>query len=150
MLSICKVWYDTVKPVYKGPWQKPEHFPFMSPLYTGWNIIHTIHQMEKIKLPFIDSDLLYTGALYRQWFAIYRCPLLTVICYIQVPCRFDCIFPSVDYVLPSVDYFFPSVDYFFPSVDYFFPPVNYFFPSVDYFHPFHFARMWYSTVLFKH
>ena len=34
--------------------------------------------MEKIRLAFIDSDLLYRGVLYRQWFAIYRCPLMQV------------------------------------------------------------------------
>jgi len=28
-----------------------------------------------VPFKFIDSDLLNTGALYRQWFVIYRCPL---------------------------------------------------------------------------
>jgi len=43
-----------------------------------------------MKLPFIviiDSDLLYTDALYshyRQWFVLYRCPLRQVWLYLIV------------------------------------------------------------------
>jgi hypothetical protein len=31
--------------------------------------------MGKTRLPLIDSDMLYIGALDRQWYVIYRCPL---------------------------------------------------------------------------
>jgi hypothetical protein len=55
---------NTVNPVYKGHSREPENVPFMSscPLYTGLNYIH-YPSMEKMRLPFIDSDLLYRGVL---------------------------------------------------------------------------------------
>jgi hypothetical protein len=45
---------NTVKPVYKGHSREPENVPFI--------IIWTVHQWE-MWLSFIDSDLLYRGAL---------------------------------------------------------------------------------------
>jgi hypothetical protein len=53
----------TVKPVYKGHSREPAIVPFMSsfPLYTGNNYMH-YSLMGKMRLPFIDSDLLYRGA----------------------------------------------------------------------------------------
>jgi hypothetical protein len=55
----------TVKQVYKGHSREPENVPFMSrcPLYTGQNYMHLYSLMRKMRLFFIDSDLLYGGAL---------------------------------------------------------------------------------------
>jgi hypothetical protein len=54
---------NTVKPLYKGHWREPENVIFMKSclLCTGSKCITVcvIHYMEKMKLPFIDSDLLY-------------------------------------------------------------------------------------------
>jgi hypothetical protein len=49
--------------VYKVHSKEPENVAFMSnyPLYTGLNYMH--YSMRKMRLPFIDSDLLYSGAL---------------------------------------------------------------------------------------
>ena len=49
--------------VYKGHSREPAIVPFMSsfPLYTGNNYMHN-SLMGKMRLPFIDSDLLYRGA----------------------------------------------------------------------------------------
>jgi hypothetical protein len=47
----------TVKPVYKRHSREPEHVPFISRLKLCALLIG------KIRLPFIDSDLLYRGAL---------------------------------------------------------------------------------------
>jgi len=54
---------NTVKPVYKGQSREPENVSFMSscPLYTGNYMQYSL--MGKMRLPFIDSDLLYRGAL---------------------------------------------------------------------------------------
>ena len=54
----------TVKPVYKGHSREPENVAFMSscPLYTGSNYMH-YSIMGKMRLPFIDNNLLYRGAL---------------------------------------------------------------------------------------
>ena len=56
-----------VKPVYKDHPSELENVTFMSrcPLYTGYNNMH-YSLMRTMKLPFIDSDLLCRGALYRQ------------------------------------------------------------------------------------
>ena len=55
----------TVKPVYKGHSKEPENVAvWEDALYLQVKIICTIHLWE-IRLPFIDSDLLYTGVLYR-------------------------------------------------------------------------------------
>ena len=56
--------YSTVRPVYKGHSREPGNVVFISscPLYTGLNNIH-YSLMGKMKLPFIDSDVLYRGAL---------------------------------------------------------------------------------------
>jgi hypothetical protein len=56
--------HSTVKPVYKGHSREPENVVFMSscPLYTGQNYMHYL-LMGKMRLPFIDNDLLYRGAL---------------------------------------------------------------------------------------
>jgi hypothetical protein len=50
---------------------KPENVAFMNscPLFTGLKYMH-YSIMGEMGLPFIDSDLLYRGALYRQWFVI--------------------------------------------------------------------------------
>ena len=52
--------------VYKGHSREHESEAFVSscPLYTGGN--HALFINWKMKLPFIDSDLLYRGVLYRQ------------------------------------------------------------------------------------
>ena len=54
---------NTVKPLYKGHWREPENVIFMKSclLCTGSKCITVcvIHYIEKMKLPFIDSDLLY-------------------------------------------------------------------------------------------
>ena len=54
----------TVKPVYKGHSKEPENVAFISscPLCTGYDYMH-YSLMGKMRLPFIDSDLLYRGAL---------------------------------------------------------------------------------------
>jgi hypothetical protein len=55
----------TVKPVYKGHSREPENVPFMSscPLYRlKWLYMH-YSLIGKMRLPFIDSDLLYGSAL---------------------------------------------------------------------------------------
>ena len=54
----------TVKPVNKGHSRESENVAFISgcPLYTGQNYMQ-YSLMGKIRLPFIDSDLLYRGAL---------------------------------------------------------------------------------------
>ena len=54
----------TVKPVYKGHSSEHDNVAFMSscPLYTGKNYMH-YSLMGEMRLPFIDSDLLYKGAL---------------------------------------------------------------------------------------
>jgi hypothetical protein len=53
----------TVRPLYKGHWREPENVIFMKSclLCTSSKCITVcvIHYMEKMKLPFIDSDLLY-------------------------------------------------------------------------------------------
>ena len=55
-----------VKPEYKGhSWTKePENVPYMNNchLYTGYNYMNYL-LMGKMRLPFIDSDLLYRGAI---------------------------------------------------------------------------------------
>ena len=53
-----------VKPVYKGHSREPENVAFMSSstLYTGKYYVH-YSLMGKMRLPFIDSDLLYRDAL---------------------------------------------------------------------------------------
>jgi hypothetical protein len=50
---------------------KPENVSFMNSchLFTGLKYMH-YSIMGEMGLPFIDSDLLYRGALYRQWFVI--------------------------------------------------------------------------------
>jgi hypothetical protein len=50
--------------VYKGHSREPENVAFISrcPLYTGYNYRH-YSSMGNMRLPFIDSDLLYRGAL---------------------------------------------------------------------------------------
>jgi hypothetical protein len=55
----------TVKQVYKGHSREPENVPFMSrcPLYTDQNYMHLYSLMGKMRLFFIDSDLLYRGDL---------------------------------------------------------------------------------------
>ena len=54
---------NTVKPLYKGHWREPENVIFMKSCFlcTGSKCVTVcvIHYMEKMKLPFIDSDLLY-------------------------------------------------------------------------------------------
>ena len=52
------------EPVYKGHSREPENVAFMSScsLYTGLNYMH-YSLIGKIRLPFIDSDLLYRVAL---------------------------------------------------------------------------------------
>ena len=57
--------------LYKAHAMEPEYVIFMTSflLYTGLNYMH-YSLMGKMRLPFIDSDLLYRGAIYRQWFAI--------------------------------------------------------------------------------
>ena len=54
----------TVKAVYKGHLREPENVAFMSryPLDTGWNYMY-YSLMGIMRLSFIDSDLLYRGAL---------------------------------------------------------------------------------------
>jgi hypothetical protein len=56
-----------LKPVYKGHSREPENVAFMSscPLYTGLNYMH-YSLIGKMRLPFIDSDLLYRVALYDR------------------------------------------------------------------------------------
>jgi hypothetical protein len=56
--------YCTVKPEYKSHSRESANVAFMSsfPLYTGLNYMH-YSLMEKMRLSFIDSDLLYRGAL---------------------------------------------------------------------------------------
>ena len=51
-------------PVYKGHSGKPAIVAFMSscPLYIGLNCIHS-SLMGQMRLPFINSDLLYKGVL---------------------------------------------------------------------------------------
>jgi hypothetical protein len=55
-----------VKPVNEGHSKEPENVAFMSscPLYTGYNYMH-YSLMGKMRLPFIDSGLLYRGALLK-------------------------------------------------------------------------------------
>jgi len=55
---------STVNPVYKCHSKEPENVAVMSSchLYAGYNYC-TISLMGKMRLPFIDSDLLYSGAL---------------------------------------------------------------------------------------
>jgi len=50
--------------IFKGHSKKPENVAFMSScrLYTGQNYMH-YSLMGKMRLPFIDRDLLYRGAL---------------------------------------------------------------------------------------
>ena len=54
----------TVKPVYKGHSRESENMSFMSscPLYTGQYYM-PCSLMGKMRLPFIDSDLLFRGDL---------------------------------------------------------------------------------------
>jgi len=63
-LSYVTLFHCTVKAVYKGNSREPKNVAFMSscPLYTGLNYMH-YSLMGKMRLPFIDSDLLYRGAL---------------------------------------------------------------------------------------
>jgi hypothetical protein len=58
----------TVKPVYKGHSGEPENMTFMSSCYIQVKIkCTTLYSlMGKMRLSFIDSDLLCRGALYRQ------------------------------------------------------------------------------------
>jgi hypothetical protein len=61
--------YNIVKTVYKGHSRESENVSFMSSctLYTGY----THYSLKgKMRLPFIEGDLLYRGALYRRWFVI--------------------------------------------------------------------------------
>jgi hypothetical protein len=55
---------NTVKPVYKSHSREPENVTFMSifPLYTGEKYMH-YSSLGKMRLFFIDSDLLYRGDL---------------------------------------------------------------------------------------
>ena len=57
----CK-WYLIVKLIYKEHSMEPENVFLMSscPLYTGHNYMH-YSLKRKMRLPFIDSDLLYRG-----------------------------------------------------------------------------------------
>jgi hypothetical protein len=54
---------NTVKPVYKGHSREPGNVHFISscPLYTGQDYMH-YSLMGKMKLPFIDMDVLYRSA----------------------------------------------------------------------------------------
>ena len=58
---------NTVKPVYRGHSREPENVDFISscPLYIGYNYMQ-YSLIGKMRLPFIDSDLLYRGALYSR------------------------------------------------------------------------------------
>ena len=56
----------SVKAVFKGHPEEPENVAFMSCclLYTGYDCIH-YSLIGKMKLPFIDSDLIYRGVLFK-------------------------------------------------------------------------------------
>jgi hypothetical protein len=54
----------TVIPVYKGDQWEHENVAFVSSYpYIHVKIICSIHEMENMKVPIIDSDLLYTGVV---------------------------------------------------------------------------------------
>ena len=64
-LLVCSTSYvHTVKPVYKGHSMEPANVPVMSscPLYTRLEL-YELFINGKMRLSFIDSDLLYRGAL---------------------------------------------------------------------------------------
>ena len=54
---------NAFKPVYKGHSREPGNVPFIGscPLYTGQDYMH-YSLMGKMRLPFIDMDVLYRSA----------------------------------------------------------------------------------------
>ena len=57
----------TVKPVYKDHSRKSENVAFMSSCPFQYRLkSYVLFINGKMRLPFINSDLLYRGALYKQ------------------------------------------------------------------------------------